>query len=86
MEGLIYRHEFKPYYKRILLLWGAFIVCLLFTTIITAWLGGIIGNRLSLIFVSSALQNICVRIISHLNLQHSLDLTRSPAGGKYLSW
>ncbi len=66
MEGLIYRHEFKPYYKRILLLWGAFIVCLLFTTIITAWLGGIIGNRLSLIFVSSALQNICVFILPAL--------------------
>lgn len=66
MDELIYRKEFKPYYKRILLLWGAFIVCLLFTTIISALFAGIIGNRMALIYASSALQNICVFILPAL--------------------
>ena len=63
MENLQYRKEYLPYYKRILLLWGAFIVCLLFVTIITSWLGSLVGDRLMLIFISSAIQNVCVFIL-----------------------
>ena len=66
MEELHYRKEYLPYYKRILLLWGAFIVCLLFVTIITAWLGSLVGDRLTLIFISSAIQNVCVFILPAL--------------------
>ena len=66
MENLQYRKEYLPYYKRILLLWGAFIVCLLFVTIITAWLGSLVGDRLTLIFISSAIQNVCVFILPAL--------------------
>lgn len=66
MENLQYRKEYLPYYKRILLLWGAFIVCLLFVTIITSWLGSLVGDRLMLIFISSAIQNVCVFILPAL--------------------
>ena len=60
MEELQYRLEFMSYGKRIILLWGAFIVCLLFVTIITSWIGSVISNLHALIFISSAIQNICV--------------------------
>ena len=92
MEELTYRKEFEPYYKRILLLWGAFIVCLLFTTIITAWIGGTVGNRTVLIYVSSAMQNICVFILPALLTAYYitpqpaalLGLDRKPGWGQVL--
>lgn len=92
MEELTYRREFEPYYKRILLLWGAFIVCLLFTTIITAWIGGTVGNRTVLIYVSSAMQNICVFILPALLTAYYitpqpaalLGLDRKPGWGQVL--
>ena len=60
MEGMEYRKEFASYGKRITLLWGAFIVCLVFTATISMWLGSIVGDRVAFILVSSAVQNVCV--------------------------
>lgn len=77
MENLQYRKEFVSYSKRVLLLWGAFIVCLLFTSILVGWFGSFIDNRLALIFSSSALQNVCVFILPALLTAYYI--TPSPA-------
>lgn len=60
MEKIEYRKEFTSYPKRITLLWVAFIVCLVFVTTISLWLGSIVSDRVTLILVSSAVQNVCV--------------------------
>lgn len=63
MGKLIYRKEFMSYSKRLLLLWGAFVVCLLFVAILTGWFGSFIADRNAFIFISTAMQNVCVFIL-----------------------
>ena len=82
MEGMEYRKEFASYGKRITLLWGAFIVCLVFTATISMWLGSIVGDRVAFILVSSAVIGVVVLSMPALNyivyLNEAIDLPDSP--------
>lgn len=66
MNELPYRKEYLSYNKRILLFWGTFIVCLLLTASITSWFGGMVKDRITLIFLSTAVQNVCVFMLPAL--------------------
>ena len=66
MENITYHKEYLSFNRRITMLWCAFILCLVFTTIVSTALPRLTTDTKSVIYSSILLQNLCVFIVPAL--------------------
>lgn len=63
MENIIYHKEYLSFNRRITMLWCAFILCLVFTTIVSSAIPLLTSDTKLVIYASILLQNLCVFIV-----------------------
>ncbi len=63
MENFIYHKEYLSFNRRITMLWCAFILCLVFTTIVSSAIPLLTSDTRLVIYASILLQNLCVFIV-----------------------
>ena len=66
MENLTYHKEYLSFNRRLTMLWCAFILCLVFTTIVSSTLPKLTSDTKLVIYSSILLQNLCVFIVPAL--------------------